>query len=86
MQRFHILLFTLVACFGTAMMAQAPASKPDPVLKKLAVLEGHWTYVGEYKPGPLGPGAKTSGEYDAQMILGGFFLQSLSTGSPNRRT
>lgn len=80
MRRFYILLFMLASCFSTAVMAQAPASKPDPELKKRAVLEGHWTYVGEYKPGPLGPGGKTSGEYDAQMILGGFFLQSQATG------
>jgi hypothetical protein len=36
---------------------------------------GHWTYEGEYKPGPLGPGGKITGTYDAHMILGGFFLQ-----------
>jgi hypothetical protein len=45
MKRFRILLFLLVACFATAMLAQTPASalKPDPALKKLGVLVGHWT-------------------------------------------
>jgi hypothetical protein len=75
MQRFHILLFLLVACFATAMQAQSQAPKPDPEMKKLHVFVGHWTYEGEATPGPLGPGGKFAGEYDGQMILGGFFYQ-----------
>jgi hypothetical protein len=58
------------------MHAQAQAPKPDPELKKLSVFVGHWTYEGEYKPGPLGPGGKVAGEYTGQMILGGFFFQA----------
>jgi hypothetical protein len=79
MTRISALLFLLVFCFATAMQAQAPAPKPDPALKKLSVLVGHWTYEGESKPGPLGPGGKFTGEYTARMILGGFFLQAGST-------
>jgi hypothetical protein len=75
MKRISILLFLLVFCFATAMQAQAPAPKPDPALKKLSVLVGHWTVDGEQKPGPLGPGGKSSGEFGGQMILGGFFFQ-----------
>lgn len=47
MQRFRILPLLLVACFATALLAQAPSSTPksDPELKKLAVLVGHWTYA-----------------------------------------
>ena len=78
MQQNKILLFLLVVCLTTAVQAQAPPSapKPDPEVTKLHVLVGHWTYEGEYKPGPLGPGGKITGQYDAQMILGGFFLQA----------
>jgi len=57
----------------------APAPKPGPEVKKLHVLAGHWTYEGEYKPGPLGPGGKCTGEMTLQMILGGFFLQGRLT-------
>ena len=42
---------------------QAPAPQPDPEVKKLQVLVGHWTFKGEYKAGPLGPGGKVAGEY-----------------------
>ena len=76
MTRISVLLFVLVVFFATAMQAQAPAPKPDPELKKLSVFVGHWTYEGEYKPGPLGPGGKITGEYTGQMILAGFFYQA----------
>jgi len=73
--RISILLFFLVVCSGTAMQAQAQAPKPGPEVKKLHVLVGHWTYEGEFKPGPLGPGGKVTGERTGEMILGGFFFQ-----------
>ena len=75
MKRISILLLLLVVCFAAAMQAQAPAPKPDPELKKLLPFVGHWTYEGESKGGPLGPGGKYAGEQTCQMILGGFFLQ-----------
>ena len=75
MQRISVLLLLLVACFSTAMRAQAPAPKPDPALKKLSVYLGHWTCEGESKAGPLGPGGKVTSEESIQMILGGFFQQ-----------
>jgi hypothetical protein len=81
MKRFHILLLLLVACFATAMLAQAPATapKPDPELKKLAVLVGHWTFEEDYKPGPMGPGGKTTGEFTGRSILRGFFFEAVVT-------
>lgn len=51
MQRFNILLFFLVACLATAMLAQAPATapKPDPELKTgvIAVKGDKLQYVAE---------------------------------------
>jgi hypothetical protein len=79
MARISVLLLLLVFCSATGMRAQAPAPKPDPALKKLGVLVGHWTYEEEWKAGPLGPGGKMSGVYDAHMILGGFFLEAEQT-------
>jgi hypothetical protein len=38
---------------------QAPAPQPDPEVKKLQALVGHWTFKGEYKAGPLGPGGSS---------------------------
>jgi hypothetical protein len=75
MQRISVLLLVLMVCSATAMQAQAPAPKPDPEVKKLSVFLGHWTYEGESKPSPLGPGGKYTGEMACRMVLGGFFMQ-----------
>jgi uncharacterized protein (DUF2147 family) len=72
MQRITLLLSLLIVCFATATQAQTTAPKPDPALQKLHVWVGHWKYEGEYKPGPLGPAGKATGEYDGKIILGGF--------------
>jgi hypothetical protein len=77
MQRISLLLLVLVLFSATAMQAQAP--KPDPALKKLSVLVGHWTHEEDWKAGPLGPGGKMTGIYDAHMTLGGFFLKAEQT-------
>jgi hypothetical protein len=81
MRRFAFLFFALVVGLISAAQAQTPAAtpKPDPELKKLQVLVGHWTYEGEYKPGPLGPGGKITAEYTAAWKLGGFVLQASET-------
>ncbi|MGA7909103.1 MAG: DUF1579 family protein [Candidatus Sulfotelmatobacter sp.] len=76
MRQLNALLFLLVVCFATAMQAQTPASKPAPELTKVDVFwTGRWTYEGEYKAGPLGPGGKITGELKGETILGGFFFQ-----------
>jgi hypothetical protein len=78
MRRFVVLFLLLMPGFFSVVQAQTPAAapKPDPALKKLSVLVGHWTYEEDWKAGPLGPGGKMTGVYDAHMILGGFFLQA----------
>ena len=77
MKRSVILCLFLMAGLFSVVLAQAPATapKPSPELQRTAVYWGHWTYEGETKPGPLGPGGKVTGEWDAQMILNAFFLQ-----------
>jgi hypothetical protein len=73
-------MFLLIVCIAAALQAQAPAPKPDPEVKKLSVFVGHWTYEGETKPSPLGPGGKVTGEESFRMILGGFFQEHRVTG------
>ena len=77
MKKFVLLCLLLMVGLVSVVQAQTPAAapKPDPELKKLAVWVGHRTSEGEYKPGPLGPGGKFTGEYDGKMILGGFVFQ-----------
>jgi hypothetical protein len=64
-----------IVCLVSAILVQAQSPKPDPAALKLQPFVGHWTYQGEYKAGPLGPGGKITGIQDAQMTLGGFFLE-----------
>jgi len=87
MRRFAFLFLLLAGLVSTA-YAQTPAQapKPDPELKKLAVLAGHWTYEGEYKPGPWGPGKKITAEYTAMWKLDGFILEALSTEKSDAAT
>jgi hypothetical protein len=75
MKRFIVAVSVVILVLAVFAWAQTPAPKPGPEHKKVEIFVGHWTYETEYKPGPLGPGGKAPGEYTAQMILGGFFVQ-----------
>lgn len=74
-KRIVIAIGVVVLSIGVALWAQAAVQKPDPELKKLQILVGHWTFEGEYKPGPSEAGGKVTGEDTIQEILGGFFFQ-----------
>jgi hypothetical protein len=67
----------VVLVFAVSLWAQTQAPKPNPELKKLNVMVGHWTYEGEYKAGPTGPSGNAKGDEFIQWINGGFFLQDL---------
>jgi hypothetical protein len=77
MRRFVIAFSVAVLVCALAIQAQTTAPKPGPEHKKAEVFVGHWAYEVEYKAGPLGPGGKATGDYTAQMILGGFFVRGL---------
>jgi hypothetical protein len=72
-----LIALIVTACFSLTAFAQQSTlqTKPDPELKKLAVYVGQWKYEGEYKPGPLGPAGKATGDATGEMILRGFFLE-----------
>jgi hypothetical protein len=62
-----------VAALGGVALAQAPAAlKPGPEHKAMAFFAGRWTSQGELKPGPLGPGGKTTGTDTCEWFAGGF--------------
>jgi hypothetical protein len=75
MKRFVVAVSIVVLVFAVFAWAQTPAPKPGPEHNKVGVFVGHWTYEVEYKASPFGPAGKATGTYDAQMILGGFFIQ-----------
>ncbi len=75
MPRLRFLLLFVFIGLTTMLPAQTTAPKAGPEVKKLHAFVGHWTYEGEYKSGPLGPGSKVTGEQNCRMILGGSFLE-----------
>lgn len=77
MKRMTFAVGMVVLVFAVSLWAQTTAPQPDPELKKLGVMVGHWMYEGEYKSSPLGPAGTAKGEEFVQWILGGFFLQDL---------
>jgi len=75
MKRLAIAVWVLVLVFAVSFWAQTTAPKPGPEHQKVKMFVGHWTFAGEYKPGPWGPGGKSTGEETVEMVLGGFFVQ-----------
>lgn len=63
--------------FATVLaQAQMPMSTPAPELKKLDYFVGTWSMDGDIKPGPMGPGGKTTDTAHYEWMEGGFFLTS----------
>ena len=79
MKGFTAVFAGLLVCTG-ALAAQPPEMpKPGPEHKKLDAFVGKWTFEGEMKPGPLGPGGKVTGTDQVQWVPGNFFIQRLFT-------
>ena len=72
--RYCLIAVSLVCVLVFTAAAQAPSPKPGPEQKRLEVFVGNWTFEGEAKPGPGGPGGKVTGTDRIQM-LGGFFVE-----------
>jgi Protein of unknown function (DUF1579) len=79
MKRIGIVVGLFVLVFAVSLWAQAAAPKPAPELNKFDFAVGHWTYIGEYPAGPMGPASKVTGELTINKILGGFFFQNQGT-------
>lgn len=73
---FGLLLFALMMTVAAAAQMEAP--KPAPELQKLDYFAGTWTFDGDMKPGPMGPGGKFSGTSHNEWMDGKFFVQGHS--------
>lgn len=70
---------TAAVLLALVAMAQEPP-KPGPEQKRLSYFVGKWTFEGEEKPGPFGPGGKFTGSETIEWFPGGFFVVSHSEG------
>jgi Protein of unknown function (DUF1579) len=67
------LLISLAGAF-----AQGPPP-PAPELKKLDYFVGTWSMDGDVKPGPMGPGGKSTGTSKYEWMDGNYFLVAHGT-------
>lgn len=79
-------LLVIAACtiaLTVSSQAQAPQAppKPGPEVKRLAYFVGTWKTEGEDKPGPMGPGGKSTSTGKPEWMSGGFFVVMHSDGT-----
>ena len=72
----------MIVAFAGIVSAQAPAApKPGPEHQQLSPFVGNWTFAGEMKPGPMGPGGKMTGTDRVQWMPGNFFVERRFEGT-----
>ncbi len=71
-----------LASMGTGIViAQKPEMpKPGAEHQRLGAFVGNWTFEGEMKPGPMGPGGKLTGTDRIEWTPGNFFVQRTFQG------
>src|SRR5882672_4031570 len=72
-----VLLASMLLIAVATSFAQIPP--PAPELKKLDFFTGSWTMDGDVKPGPMGPGGKSTGTAKYEWMDGRYFMVSKST-------
>jgi hypothetical protein len=73
-----------LALGSAAVLAQPPKPAkptPGPEHKRIAYFAGQWTFQGEAKESPLGPGGKITGSETCEWFAGGFQLVCRSKGT-----
>ena len=70
------LCVALLTMSVAGLAGQAPAPpKPGPEHQRLGAFVGNWTFVGEMKAGPMGPGGKMTGSDRIQWIANNFAVE-----------
>jgi hypothetical protein len=75
MKRFAIVAVVFSMSAGTLFAQKPEMPKPGPEHQKLEAFVGTWTFEGEMKPGPMGPGGKMTGTDRIQWLPGNFFVE-----------
>jgi uncharacterized protein DUF1579 len=76
MKRFAIAAAMFSMSVGILLAQQKPElPKPGLEHQRLADFVGNWTFEGEMKPGPMGPGGKMTGSDRIQWLPGNFFVE-----------
>lgn len=75
MKRAAVVVAIVLAAEGIITGQAPPMPKPGPEHQRLGVFVGNWTFTGEMKPGPMGPGGKMTGTDRIQWMPGNFFIE-----------
>jgi hypothetical protein len=75
MKRLAIVVAVVSISTGVLVAQKPEMPKPGPEHQKLGAFVGNWTFVGEMKPGPMGPGGKMTGTDRIQWLPGNFFVE-----------
>jgi hypothetical protein len=72
----------LALCTTTA-LSQGPSASPKlgPEVKQLGVFVGKWAAEGDLKPGPMGPGGKTTVTESCEWTSGGYAVLCRETST-----
>lgn len=70
-----------VGLVTAALSAQTPTQKPGAEHARMAAFEGQWTYKGEAKASPLGPGGAITGSETCEWFEGRFQLVCRQKGT-----
>ncbi len=80
MKRVAVVLAVFLGAVG--LVAQKPEMpKPGPEHQQLQAFVGTWTFEGEMKPGPMGPGGKMTGTDRIQWLPGNFAVERRFEGT-----
>lgn len=83
MRRLAVVVAVVLMCAGVIIAQKQEMPKPGPEHQRLGAFVGNWTFAGEMKPGPMGPGGKLTGTDRVEWAPGNFFVQrSYSGNSP----
>jgi ketosteroid isomerase-like protein len=66
---------------GLLLPVGEPKNDASPELRRLSYLVGRWTYEGEAKVSPFGPGGRFSGRIDCRWYAGGWQLVCNTDGA-----
>src|SRR5687767_11652293 len=75
MKRMGIVVAVFSMSVGVLLAQKPEIPKPGPEHQRLGAFVGNWTFEGEMKPGPMGPGGKMTGTDRIQWLPGNFFLE-----------
>ena len=65
----------LTICVAGLASQAPPSPKPGPEHQRLAAFVGNWTFVGDMKAGPMGPGGKMTGSDRIQWLANSFAIE-----------